>query len=134
MTIENQRRPEKLIRYTLSFLLALLALNAFGGGYYGMTGAENIPVEWLKGSPFQNYIVPSLILFVCVGGSALIAAIAVFRKHRRARKAAFICGVITLLWLAVQVAIIGYVSWMQPTTAAVALIILLLTWQLPEHE
>jgi len=127
-------QKETFIRFTLGFLLVLLALNAFGGGYYGMAGAENVPMEWLKGSPFRNYFIPSLILFICVGGSALIAAIAVFKQYHTARKAAFICGIITLLWLTVQVAIIGYVSWMQPTTAVAAFIILFLTWQLPKYE
>lgn len=134
MQKKSQQHIEKLIRYTLGFLLALLALNAFGGGYYGMAGAENVPTEWLKGSPFPNYFVPSLILFIIVGGSALIAAIAVFRGHRMARKASFICGTITLLWLTVQIAIIGYVSWMQPTTAFAALLILFLAWQLSEAK
>ena len=114
-------------------MLVLLALNAFGGGYYGMAGAKNVPTDWLKGSPFRSYFIPGLILFACVGGSALWAAIAVFRRHRQARKAACICGIVTLIWLTVQVAIIGYVSWMQPATTGAALIILLLSWQLPNE-
>lgn len=125
---------EKLLRYTLGLLLVLLALNAFAGGYYGMAGAENVPLEWLEGTPFRNYFIPGLILITCVGGSALVAAFAVFRQRRQARNAAFICGIITVIWLTVQVAIIGYVSWMQPTTAVAAFIILFLTWQLPEYE
>ena len=125
---------EKFIRYTLGILLLCVAINAFGGGYYGMAGAKNVPTEWLKHSPFHNYFVPSLILFVCVGGSSLVAAIAVFRRHRFARKAAFICGVIILIWLSAQMAIIGYVSWMQPTTGIAALLILFLTWLLPKNE
>lgn len=125
-------RRERLLRFSLGILLVLLALNAFAGGYYGIAGAENIPVEWLEGSPFRSYFMPSLILFICVGGSAFIAAFAVFRQHRYARRAAFTCGLITLIWLASQMAIIGYVSWMQPTTALVAFIILFLTSQLPD--
>jgi hypothetical protein len=132
--MSHQKLPEKFVRYLLGSLLLLVAINAFGGGYYGMAGANNVPVEWLKGSPFPNYFIPGLILFVAVGGSALFAAIAVFRRHRIARKAAFVCGTIILLWLAVQVAIIGYVSWMQPATAAAAVIILFLTSQLPKYE
>lgn len=125
-------RKERPIRNSLGILLVLLALNAFGGGYYGMAGAENIPVEWLEGSPFRSYFIPSLILFICVGGSALIAAFAVFRRHRHARRAAFTCGLISLIWIASQVSILGYFSWMQPTTAVAAFIILFLTSQLPD--
>jgi hypothetical protein len=77
-------------------MLTVLALNAFGGGWYGMAGAEGIPLEWLQGSPFQSYFLPSLILFVVV------------------------------VWLAVQLVIIGYVSWMQPATAAAGLLALAL--------
>lgn len=132
--MRDNKFSEKLIRYPLGTLLLFLAINAFGGGYYGMTGAKEVPVEWLEGSPFSNYFIPGLILFVCIGGSAIFAAITVFRQQRIARKAAFICGTITLLWLMIQVAIIGYVSWMQPTTAVAAIIILFLTWQLPPYK
>jgi hypothetical protein len=127
------KSTKRLVRYTLGVLLLLLAINAFGGGYYGMAGAKDVPTEWLKGSPFHNYFVPSLILFVCVGGSALVAAILVFRRHNMARKAAFICVLIVLVWLIMQVAIIGYVSWMQPTTSIAAILILLLNWKLTKY-
>ena len=128
--MRTNRLAEKFVRNTLGILLLILAINAFGGGYYGMAGAKNIPREWLKGSPFSNYFVPSLILFIGIGGSALLAAIFVFRQYTQARKAAFICGIIVILWLIVQVTIIGYVSWMQPTTAVAAILILLLAWKL----
>ena len=70
------------IRHALGGLLAFGALNAFAGGYYGLSGAPGVPVEWLEGSPFSDYTVPSLILFIVVGGSLLIAA--VFRSCARA--------------------------------------------------
>lgn len=125
---------EKFTRYALGILLLFVALNAFGGGYYGMAGAENIPTYWLNGTPFRNYYIPSVILFVFVGGSCLIAAIAVFRQSNWSRKAAFIAGAIILFWLIVQVAIIGFVSWMQPVTAIFAVAILLLSSRLPKYE
>jgi hypothetical protein len=62
-------------RYVLGSLLAFGALNAFAGGYYGMSGAEDVPKEWLEGSPFDDYFIPGLVLFVVVGGSSLAATI-----------------------------------------------------------
>jgi hypothetical protein len=118
---------EKTIRITLGILLLIIAINAFGGGYYGMSGAKDMPLEWLAGSPFKNYFVPSLFLFFGIGGSCLLAAIAVFKKHRLAGIFSLFCGLLIISWLVVQVAIIGYVSWMQPTTAIFALLIILLT-------
>ena len=57
------------------------ALNAFAGGYYGLSGADGVPREWLAGSPFSDYVVPSLVLFVVVGGALALAALMVFRGH-----------------------------------------------------
>lgn len=122
---------EKSIRYILGTLLLFVALNAFAGGYYGMSGARDVPLEWLEGSPFHSYFIPGLFLFAGMGGSALIAAIAVFRQYKIARSISFFCGMIILAWLAIQVSIIGYVSWMQPATATAAFLILFLTWLLP---
>jgi len=128
-----QKPTNNVTRYTLGILLLLIALNAFGGGYYGIAGARNIPVEWLQSSPFRNYFIPSMVLFVVVGGLSLVSAILVFKRHRLARKLSFFTVIIILCWLAVQVAIIGYVSWMQPATTIAALLILFLTWQLPKY-
>ena len=93
-----------------------------------------MPIEWLGGTPFSDYFIPSLILIVAVGGSSLIAAIAVLLRLRFARLLAFDAVVTLFIWLAVQVAMIGYVSWMQPTTAMVGLLVLLLTWALPRQD
>ena len=126
------KSTEKLIRYAVGLLLLFIAINAFGGGYYGMSGARDVPIEWLKKSPFQSYFIPGLTLFVVVGGTSLCAAVMVFKRFHYARNTAFVSGIIILIWLSVQIAIIGYVSWMQPTTAIAALLILFLTWLLPE--
>jgi hypothetical protein len=121
------------LRYVLGGLLAFGALNAFGGGYYGMAGAEDVPKEWPEGSPFDDYFIPGLVLFVVVGGSFLAAAIAVFAKLHIARTAAFAAGTIVLGWLAVETAMIGYVSWMQPATTIGGLLVLLLALLQPSR-
>jgi nitroimidazol reductase NimA-like FMN-containing flavoprotein (pyridoxamine 5'-phosphate oxidase superfamily) len=123
-----------LVRYLLGGLLGFGALNAIAGGYYGLSGAEGVPIEWLDGSPFADYFIPSLILLVVVGGSFLIASIAVLAGRRISRTAAFAAGTIVLAWIAVQVAIIGYVSWMQPATAAAGVVVIVLAWLLPHAD
>jgi hypothetical protein len=124
-TSEDMKKfNRRMIRTIAGVLLAFAALNAFGGGYYGMTGAKGVPVEWLEGSPFSNYFIPGIILFVIVGGSFLFAAIAAFANMAIARKAAIFSVAVVSTWLIVQVAIIGYVSWMQPATAGLSLVIL----------
>jgi hypothetical protein len=128
------KSTEKLVRYALGILLLFVAINAFGGGYYGVAGAENVPTEWLKNSPFQSYFIPGLFLFVVVGGTSLFAACVVFKRLSYARSTALVSGIVILVWLITQMAIIGYVSWMQPATAVTALLILLLAWLLPVNK
>ena len=125
---------DRVIRNILGLILAFAALNALGGGYYGMAGAESVPLEWLNGSPFKNYFIPGIILFIIVGGSFLIASVSVFANARYARMASFFSVLVVFIWLAVQVSIIGFISWMQPVTASVAFVILILTWVLPERR
>lgn len=127
----TRRRATNAARFTLGALLAFAALNAFAGAYYGLTGAKGVPKEWLEGSPFSDYFIPSLVLGVVVGGSFLLAAVAVFLGWQSGRLLARAAGAIVLGWLAVQLAIIGYVSWMQPVTAAVGAVIVALASALP---
>jgi hypothetical protein len=123
----------RILNYVLGGLLAFGALNAFAGGYYGLTGAKGVPLEWLAGSPFSSYFVPSLILFVVVGGTFLVAAVAIFARLGTARGSAFAAGIVVLVWLITEVALIGYVSWMQPVVAAGGLLILALARLLPKR-
>jgi hypothetical protein len=116
----------RVIRRIIGTLFGIIALNAFGGGVYGMMGAKGIPVAWLHGSPFTSYFIPSLILFVVVGGFSLAASIAVFTHSRHAHRLVTATVAIIFIWIGVQITIIGYVSWMQPAVAITAFIILVL--------
>jgi len=103
--------------YVLGGVLALLALNAVAGAVYGMAGASGVPREWLEGSPFTSFLVPSLFLLVVVGGSAAVASFGVLSWARWARPAAMLAGATAVMWIGVQVAVIGFVSWLQPIVA-----------------
>jgi hypothetical protein len=124
----------KWIRPVLGAVLAYLALNAFGGGVYGILGAEGVPVELLRGSPFDSFLIPSIVLFVVVGGSMLAASVMVFRRARLAQWAVVTSMAIVFVWLAAQVAIIGYTSWLQPAVAIAAIIVLLLNRWMPNDK
>jgi hypothetical protein len=117
------------MRWMLAGLLLVVAVNAFGGGWYGMAGAPGVPIEWLDGSPFDSYLVPSVILFAVVGGTFLIAAIGVLARARWSWFAVAAAVVVATVWLTTQLAIIGAVSWLQPATAAAIVAVALLAWR-----
>jgi Ca2+/Na+ antiporter len=120
----------KRIRIILGSLLLFIALNALGGGWYGMAGAKDVPVAWLQGSLFSSYFIPGFILFVFIGINFLAAAVAVFKNSRHATHYAFCCAAILFVWIVVQVSIIGWVSWLQPAMAIAAILIFLLALRL----
>jgi hypothetical protein len=59
-----------------------------------------------------------------------MAAAAVLRGVPGAAEYAIAAGVVVLAWIAVQLAIIGYVSWLQPAVAAAGGSIVALAWRL----
>jgi hypothetical protein len=117
-------------RRLLGGLLAAIALNAVGGGLYGMSGAPEVPTAWLAGSPFADYTVPSLCLLVGVGGAALAAAVAVLGRRPAARALALLAGGVLVAWIVMQVGVIGPVSWLQPVMFVAGLAVVALASRL----
>ena len=91
-----------------------------GGGILGL------PPSVLEGSPFASYLVPGLLLAFVVGGSLLFAAVAQMRRVRFASGLSFAAGAILVGWIAVQVAMIGYHSLLQPLMFVVGALVLFL--------
>jgi hypothetical protein len=128
------RRTTFAVRWILGVLLGFIALNAFGGAWYGLSGAAGVPREWLNGTPFTSYVIPSLFLGIVVGGGCLAASIGVLRRSRFTPPLAMSAGVLLVAWIAVQVALIGWVSWLQPAVAICGGIIMLLAAPLVRPE
>jgi hypothetical protein len=106
----------KRTRIAIITIQVLVMLNAFGGGYYGLSGAPGVDPAWLDGTPFSSYFVPSLFLFTVIGGGMAVATAAWILKSRVAPWLSLAMGVTLMSWIVVQVAMIGYVSWMQPVS------------------
>jgi hypothetical protein len=109
--------------WLLLTLEVVVAANAVGGGIYGLLGAEGVPPEWLDGSPFETYLIPSLVLLVVVGGTMATAAAALLMHHPRAPELSIGAGVVLLVWLAIEMLIIP-LSWLQPVFLVVALLVI----------
>jgi hypothetical protein len=113
----GSRRPGSLraLRIVLIVVLLIVGVNAVGGGIYGLSGARDVDPAWLEGSPFDDYFWPSLILLLGVGGSHLLAAVLNLTRARTAPWFALAAGVVLVIWILTQVAIITLNSWLQPT-------------------
>jgi hypothetical protein len=126
----QERRPTAL--WMLRGALGFVSVSALFGGAMLLadpsgSGLE-MPVTYLRGTPFEDYRVPGAILF-CVLGIGPMAALYGIRSRRRwAWWGSVAAGVALLMWLAVQVALIGYRSFLQPFYGAVGFFILFTTF------
>lgn len=127
---------------TTGGLELFVALSALGGGYGLLAGPQGevlgMSTEILEGTPFSNFFIPGLILFVVIGVGAVGAFAAVLASWRYAPFAALAVGLALAGWIAVQVALLGYLSILQPIYFAVGLVLagLSLRWLtavLPGH-
>lgn len=97
-----------MLRKLLIGLQLFVALGALGGGIWGTCFPRRMPVDdWFKRGPFSSSVIPGFILLVGVGGSCFAAAAALLRRHPMAWLASMTAGVVLMVWIVVQVLIIG---------------------------
>lgn len=98
--------------YVLLITLVFQGLSGIAGGIGFLidpSGASlGIPVEWLEGSPFANYLIPGLVLLIVLGVLPLIVVTGVWRRSRWGRISAIVVGAALLAWLAVEILVVGY--------------------------
>jgi hypothetical protein len=129
--------PAQRIPWLLVFIESVIAVNALGGAVWGLAGAKNVPREWLEGTPFDSYVIPSLILLVGIGGGMTFAAVGLLTRRPYAPEVTIGAGLVLVAWIATQVIIIvpdGGFSWLQPTMFAAGLLVAALGWRLRHNE
>ena len=121
-------RPELHLagKVCVAFLI-LLGAGAFAGGALLVTQPDGSAMQWdldmLAGSPFADFLIPGLILGGFFGiGSFVVAALGVAR-FRVAPYLAFAIGVGQMIWIVVELAIIGEFSFLHPACFAIGLVI-----------
>lgn len=97
--MENRR-----LRIVISMLTGFIALTAIGGGLALLVGLEDarFPLEWLRDTPFKDYTIPALLLAVVVGGSALVACVAIMLRHGWGIPVSIAAGVIMMGYIVVE--------------------------------
>jgi hypothetical protein len=110
----TRHRTQQLSRVANATVVleVLLSIGALGGGLVLMIAPRGeimpLPLSALAGSPFDTYFVPGLILFGVLGLGPLLAARIAWLRHPLAPIAAFVVGAGLIIWVAVEMAIIGY--------------------------
>ena len=107
--------PRSTSAYLLMATLLLQGLSGLAGGLALVadpTGALlNLPLDWLAGSPFDSYLIPGLILLLVLGVGPLLVLHGLWRRRPWATRGALLVGLALLIWIGVEVLVVGY----QPT-------------------
>lgn len=144
--MEKTASPAPFAAKLLIFLLFFLGTGAIisgamlfaapDGSFLGMT------TDLLEGTPFRDYLIPGIILFLFIGVFQLLTAYGLV-THSKWRwpdalnpikpqcwawTASWAAGVITITWIAVETALLGYVSFLQPLIFVWALVLITLSF------
>jgi hypothetical protein len=107
-----------------------------------------LPLELLTGTPFNNYLIPGLILFIFLGAFPLLVIytmiwnpdwrifqrINIWNQYMAGWSAAVYVGIMLVGWIVVQVVLIGYQSYLQPVYLLVGISILIASFSSPTKK
>jgi len=145
-----QKRRIPVAGILLILLMIFQTFSALFGGVQLILDPSGMslqmPVSWLQNSPFENYFIPGIILTLLLGlFPGFITFCLVFKPFRQ-HKGLFniypdkyfawtysvYLGIMLMIWITVQIAMVGYGHPIQTVYAALG-IILLITALLPAN-
>ncbi len=89
------------------------AVSALVGAVALALNGAGVPLEYLANSPFSSFAVPGLLLGAVIGGTQIVAAVALIARKGQALLFSVIAGFGMLIWIFAELAIIRHYSWLQ---------------------
>jgi hypothetical protein len=83
---------------------------------------------------FKDFLLPGFVLTSVIGAGQLLTALLLMRKSQKRLWVSLISGVILIIWIVVQVLLIGFNSWLQPFIFALGLTEILITLTLLKQQ
>lgn len=129
----------------LIFLLVFIGVAALISGPMLFLAPDGHLMQWsvnmLKETPFSNFLIPGIILFLFNGVFPVLVsygllrqpawrwpeAINIFKKYHWSWTASWAAGVIILIWILVETLLLGYISVLQPLITVIGIAIITLT-------
>jgi hypothetical protein len=105
-----------ILKLIAILLLLVNGIGALYGGWslIGNPGGEKLQLSlsYLDNTPFNDYLIPGLILFLTNGISSLIVVAAIFFSYRHAAKLVIAQGAILTGWIIIQMIMIQVIYWL----------------------
>ena len=108
---------EKNISVVLGVIQSIVALSAIPAGLLMIIQPDGtklgIPMEILDASPFSDFLIPGLFLFLVNGLAQGFAAFYSFKKYSFYKIIGLIFGIVLILWIIIQVYFIHPIHFLQ---------------------
>lgn len=95
----------KFVNRSLLFLHIFIGVGAMAGGLMAILNPERpggMPAETLEYSPFSNFLIPGIILFVVIGLGNILCALLMIYKIRYQAYISCIISAALVIWIIVQ--------------------------------
>ncbi len=106
----NQPPPASF--YLLFILILFQCLSGLLGGVMLVIDPSGsllqMPADMLSDSIFDDFMIPGIILLVLLGIFPAAVGIALWKRYSWSGPGAFLTGIMLVIWIAVQIAIVGY--------------------------
>ena len=116
------------LRLITILLLFLTGVSALVAGYSFMADPSGkgirISTEYLQYSPFRNFLIPGIILFVTIGVWSMLTAVAAIMKRKCYPGMVLVQGCILSGWILIQIFLVRDLNGLQITMLAIGIFFL----------
>jgi hypothetical protein len=113
----HKNRHLKIIRIITGLLLLLNGMGGVYGGFSLICDPEGngigLPIAYLENTPFSNYQIPGMILFLFNGMGSLFVFTLMIIKLRFYGIYIIMQGAILIIWIVAQLIILNILAWQQ---------------------
>ncbi|MFZ1305169.1 MAG: hypothetical protein WAR80_04965 [Ferruginibacter sp.] len=121
---------KRLLIIPASVLLLFNGIGALYGGYnlmmYPDGSSIQLTPDWLKHTPFTNYFIPGLVLFIFNGLFSMVAFVALFFNHRINPWLIMAQGAILVGWIVIQMLLLQTVYYLHIILGGTGIALLIL--------
>lgn len=129
----------KLLLHILAYILLFFnGVGALFGGWNLMIHPDGsslqLSLDWLKHTPFPDYLIPGIILFIANGLFSIFVFIAIVLKLRNYYWLVMVQGAILAGWIVIQMALIRTIDFLHVLFGSIGIALFIVGWMLLQYN